>query len=116
MCECCGSKGVHEHCLGAKAVFVCDDCEPPSKKRKKMPEPIDVISDQENDINNNIPLKTSLPYVKKINNLPSEISNPIAHFVPLRIKLKLPCLNRTDSVVHVTDKVSNKRKRQSNEY
>lgn len=102
LCTCCGSNGVHECCLNGKEDFVCSVCEPPSKKRRKINETIDVDTIQceqqpelpskkrrkiaksiENtDMNNNLPLNVS-----------SEASTSKTDFVLWEISIKLTPLD-----------------------
>lgn len=41
LCTCCGSTGVHECCFNGKNDFICNDCDPPSKKRRKLDDSAD---------------------------------------------------------------------------
>lgn len=44
LCTCCGSNGVHKCCLDEGKKFTCNDCEPPSKKRRRLNDDTNVNS------------------------------------------------------------------------
>lgn len=114
LCKYCGSKGVHEFCLGKSKHFICDDCEPlpPSKRQKTLSELSESnesnLNDQ-HDINNNIPMAApkyiGTSYLKSLKLLQS-----MKHFRIVKLKFKLPHSTDTNAINSI-QKTAKKRKR-----
>lgn len=103
VCTNCGSNGVHECCLNDKDDFICNDCGPPSNKRRKLneangidtmyyePQPKQSLKKRrkiakpiyETDANNNVEMESS-PKTSKSTSKPG--------FVLWEIRIKLPPL------------------------
>lgn len=116
LCEYCGSNGVHESCLGKSKHFICDDCKPlPSSKRQRtLNEYYDPMHNDQEDMNNNIRMNDSVQKSIQTDSLTSSLLRSIPHFTPIKLKFKLPPSiekNETHSIRTITNKTTNKRKR-----
>lgn len=110
-CHTCGSRGVHECCMPGKRQFICDDCdlnEPPSKRRKIVPDESVVIgtTDDNIDENNNAPT-TRANIVNSAKQLESSFSVH-KQFRLKKFKIDLRNLTQSD-IIRMTRNVEKRR-------